>query len=103
MKQPHELDLDLEEGQAPRPMVYVRWCDAVSNANGWSSEEEAIDWAESVEWLTETVGWIMKETKEYLLIASQRGAYKDCLYDYGMLLKIPKTWIKLRVELTEHI
>jgi len=84
--------------------VYIRWTDACSDTQGWKSELAALDWSNGVQWLVETVGWVLKETREFILIAQQRG---DCLqaddYQYANLMKIPKTWIKLRVDLTEHI
>lgn len=94
---------DLEEGEAPMPMVYIRWTDAVSHEEGWKTQDQYIDWAKGVEWLVETVGWILKETKEYILLAAQRGSYIDGEYNYALVIKIPKTWIKVRVDLTEHI
>lgn len=99
-----KVTFDDDQEEAPMPMVYVRWTDAISNTHGWMQLEDAIDWAAGVEWLVETVGWVLKETKEFLLIGAQRGEFIPGEgYQYGLLQKIPKTWIKLRVDLTEHI
>lgn len=96
---------DIEEGDIPhKPFVYIRWTDACSDCHGWKDEESAIEWANGVQWLVETSGWIIKETKEYILIAQQRGDWNERDdYQYANLMKIPKTWIKLRIDLTKHI
>lgn len=87
-----------------KPFVYIRWTDACSDAHGWKSEEDAIEWANGVQWLVETAGWIIKETREYILIAQQRGDWISADdYQYANFMKIPKTWVKLRVDLTKHI
>ena len=94
---------DIEEGDPPMPFVLIRWCDALSHTDEWHDEDFYIDWANGIEWLIETTGWILKETKEYILLAAQRGNLTDGEYQYSMVMKIPKTWIKLRIDLTEHI
>ena len=85
--------------------VYIRWVDACSDASGWMELEDAIKWANGTKYLVETSGWILKENKEYLLIAQQRGDWslEDPTYQYANLMRIPKTWIKLRIDLTKHI
>jgi hypothetical protein len=84
--------------------VYIRWCDACSDTGGWKDLEESVAWANGVKWLVETTGWILKENKEYLLIAQQRGDWNGGDdYQYANFMKIPKTWIKLRIDMTKHI
>jgi hypothetical protein len=100
------IDLDNEfedDGEEPMPFVMIRWCDAMSHTDEWKYQDDLIEWANGIEWLVETTGWILKECKEYILIAGQRGALNDGEYQYAMVMKIPKTWIKLRVDLTNSI
>ena len=93
-----------EEETPPMPLVYIRWCDAITSKEGWDYQENYVAWAKDVYWLVETVGWLLEETREHLLIAAQRGDYQgEAEYQYGLVIKIPKTWIKLRVDLTQHI
>ena len=74
-------------------IIYVKWCDANSNAE-WFSIDEAKEWGQSEEWEVESVGFLIEETEEYILIA-QRLSGDVC----GALLKIPTTWIRERKEL----
>lgn len=78
--------------------IYVQWCDAISNQQPWLSESEAIEWAESNNWVNEQVGWVVKETPKYLLLAGERSVYMEET-QYGHLLKIPTTWILKRKTL----
>jgi hypothetical protein len=86
-------------------LIYIRWCDACSDTTGWKNLEDAIEWANGVRWLVETTGWVIKETKEYILLAQQRGDWtlENPTYQYANFMKIPKTWIKLRIDLSKHI
>ena len=49
------------------------------------------------------VGWILKETKEFLLLASQKNTTTsvDCdpLTQFSHIIRIPKTWIRKRKTL----
>jgi hypothetical protein len=85
--------------------VYIRWHDACSDTHGWKEYEEALKWADGTQYIVETCGWILKENKEYLLIAQQRGDWTldNPTYQYANLMRIPKTWIKMRIDLTKHI
>ena len=75
-----------------KKLVYIEWGDAISNT-GWMSEKEAIEWADSSDWIVKNVGWILKENKDYILLASK---FSEGSEEYGLLHKIPKTWIKVR-------
>lgn len=75
----------------------------MSREEPWTSVEETIKWADNEDWLVTQVGFIIKETKEYLLIASKRASYDKDNPEYGGIMKIPSTWIRKRVNLQEHI
>jgi len=85
-----------------KELIYIEWCDAVSNSGGWMDEEESLEWAENVMWIVRECGFLIKETKEYILIANKLTPdSEDALY--GNLKKIPKTWIKKRISLDKHV
>ena len=76
--------------------TYLEWADACANA-GWFGQGEATRWAERDEWIVRELGWIVKETREYVLFAGRW--MPPCSYSYeqfGNLQKIPKTWIRKR-------
>lgn len=78
------------------PLVYIEWCDAVANgSNPWLLKEEAIQWGENENWVIRQAGYIIKETKQYILIASKYNPQDD-EDRFSELTKIPKTWIRTR-------
>lgn len=77
-------------------LVYIKWCDSISTSS-WKDMEGAIEWADESNWLVENVGWILKETKEYICLASSVSHPSDGAEDqFSNLQKIPKTWIRKR-------
>lgn len=76
--------------------AYIEWCDAVTNT-GWHTEEEATAWADKADWVIKEVGWIIKETKEYICFASGWKPPDDFTKEqFVNLHKIPKTWVRTR-------
>ena len=83
------------------PLIYLEWCDATSKIQAWNTYEEAIEWAESEHWAMKCVGWVIKETKKYLLLCQQISPDDEYSEEqYGGLYKIPKTWI-IKKEMLE--
>lgn len=80
-------------------LVYIKWCDATSKFESWMTLDESIEWANNENWTVDIVGWILKETKEYILIASKKSNETDMDVQYGQVFKIPKTWIRERKEI----
>lgn len=77
--------------------VYIEWCDAISfTQKTWVDIENAIEWAESNNWIVSEVGFIIEENKRYILLCSKVSKELD---EVGLLMKIPKTWILKRVNL----
>ncbi len=75
-------------------LVYIQWCDAIGK-EAWDSLEEAKEWGRTDRWLVENVGWVLDETKEYILFATKKATDGD-IDHYGGLFKVPKTWIRKR-------
>lgn len=74
-------------------IYYIKWCDATSNIVPWWTKDEAITWADNELWQVEIVGWLLKKTNKYILIASKKSIDSDNETQYGQLFKIPTTWI----------
>ena len=74
-------------------LMYIEWQDAMSNISSWITEEDAIEWAKNGEGLVKQVGWIIKETKSYILIAGRLGQINMGAQDLGGVFKIPTKWI----------
>jgi len=80
-------------------LIYIQWADATSPADEtWQSKDEILDWAKNDSFWIESVGWLLEENKRYLVLASKRSTTKtgEELIQYGLPIKIPKTWIRKR-------
>ena len=84
-------------------LVYIEWHDAFANI-GWLTKKEMEDIADTEECIVKECGWIYKETKkEIVLFARYMPDGKGFIEQFGLVQKIPKTWIKKRIDLTNHI
>lgn len=83
-------------------LIYIEWCDAIEAQKVWQSLEELKKWADNNNWVTIEVGYLLYESKEYILIANRIAKYEDNL-EYSGVMKIPSPWIIKRIDLTKHI
>ena len=82
--------------------VFIVWVDAMSITSNvsWMTEEEAIKKAEDGNWEVSQVGWIIKKTTDYILLASRYTEDgKDFEEQFGNIFKIPHPWIQSLTEL----
>jgi len=84
-------------------LIYIEWCDAMVNQSSWLGIDEAIQWSETNNWIVSEVGFVLKETDEYILIANKKNLYDPDNIEVGGVMKIPTTWIKKRVNLTNYV
>lgn len=85
-------------------LIYIEWADAHTNTAGWRTEEEAKLWAKATDFFIRECGWVIEENKEYIAIATAlkpENEFED--KQFLNLHKIPKTWIKKRVDLTKNV
>ena len=85
-------------------LIYIEWADTTSPMNGksWWDREEAIRWAEEQDYWVCQAGFVIKETKEYLLLAGHyniTAVDEETLESLGQIIRIPKTWIRKRKEI----
>lgn len=81
-------------------LIYIEWCDAVASGNEWTFEDVVQEWGEITEWVVKECGWLISETKEYIVIAScykEPDEFTDAQFKH--LMKIPKPWIIKRKEI----
>lgn len=85
--------------------IYIEWCDAVADISTWMGIEEAIEWGDNEDWVVKQVAFVLKETEEYLLLVSKINPHSHTEEEVRVsgLLKLPKTWIRKRISLTELI
>ena len=80
-------------------MVYIKWTDATSKPMAWLNLEECLRWGRTENWTVESLGFLIEETKEYLLMALSKGLGEGEEPCFGELFKVPKTWIRERYEI----
>lgn len=68
-------------------LIYIEWEDVESQVE-WLTREELGEWI-SKKVIVKEVGWMVKETKDTIIIANQIEGE-----DAGMVSKIPKTHIR---------
>ena len=84
-----------------RQLVYIEWHDAFCNT-GWLSREDVENAIGNGEEIVRQVGWIYKETKREIILVSRytpKKAYTG--ENFGLVQKIPKTWIRKRINLNQ--
>lgn len=78
--------------------VYFEWADTTSPVDKtWMSENESIQWAEEDNYFVKQVGFLIKKTKKYTLLAGHINITQTAgqeIISLGHLIKIPNTWIK---------
>lgn len=75
----------------------IEWHDAHS-ASGWHNDHEVKDFISRDRCICLSVGWILSETKDEIVMASRRLKWHEKgETEWGMLQKIPKAWIKKKV------
>lgn len=77
------------------PLVRVEWIDAVSNSK-WFDKDDLEKWVTTISdcWC-ENIGWLVKKTKHYIVIASRSTQLNMEETQFGLLQKIPRTWCKI--------
>lgn len=84
-------------------LIYIEWTDACGYG-GWLTEANALDFLANADYLVRQVGWVIEETDEYIALAAGTKAEDDYLKaSYFDVVKIPRAWIRRRVNLTKHV
>jgi len=85
-------------------IIYFEWADATSpTEKSWWTPEGALEWAEKDNYWVEQVGFLLKKTKEYILLAGHTNitfSEGEEIEQLGHLIKIPTAWIRNYKELT---
>jgi len=67
-------------------IVYVEWIDIIATDGGWRTEEELNEWIETEPDTVKQVGFIYKETDQYIVLIDSH--FSNGLKGYAV--KIPK-------------
>ena len=78
----------------------IEWHDAHS-ASGWHSKAEIEKFIKQDRCICLTVGWILSETKDEIVVASRKlkWAIEGETTEWAVLHKIPKAWVRKKVLL----
>lgn len=87
------------------PLIYIEWCDAITNEQSWMAAEDVVRWADNEDWNIKQTGFLIKETKEYILMSMRLNTHKHTeeIDRLDGIIKIPKTWVRKRVNLSKFI
>lgn len=83
-------------------LYYVEWEDAIAHT-GWMSKKESDEWFDEQTMIIKQVGWIVMEEKNYIGMVGRKSEWSEQEEEYGLLQKIPRTWIRRKVKLTKYI
>lgn len=86
-----------------KSLIYIEWCDSISDTPHWVTMDTAIEWANNEDWIIKQAAFLLQETDEFILIASQYNEQQETESRFSNLHKIPKTWIKKRVDLSSIV
>lgn len=77
-----------------KKLYYIEWFDAITMNNGWYNIKTVQTWGSTQDWLIRQAGFILAETKDYILLASKYNPQETEESKYSEITKIPKGWIK---------
>jgi len=85
-------------------LTYLEWADAIGGGSDWTEESRLKEWKDGTDWIIKQCGFIISENSKHILFAGSIKP-KDVFTErqFCGLLKIPKTWIRKRVDLTKYI
>ena len=84
------------------PLIYIEWYDAIEAQTTWESLDELLKWAKKDDWITKEVGFLLKETDNYILIANRIGG-NEHQKEFSGVMKIPSPWVRKRIDLSSYI
>ena len=84
-------------------LIYVEWLDAITMKDGWYAKDQAEEWGRSEDWLIKQVGYLIEETKKYVVLATKFNPQRFGDDKFSEITKIPKGWIKKRKILTTYV
>ena len=83
-------------------LIYIEWEDACSN-DTWMDEHSAIEWSNAGRYVVKQTGFVFKENKQHLILYGGFHEHDGYQSQYHQMIKIPKGWIRRRVNLTKYI
>lgn len=64
-------DIKMSMTNYQHKLIYIEWADAYT-CDDWKTLDECFDWANDYKWIVKSVGWVLKETDKYILLASKK-------------------------------
>lgn len=84
-------------------LVYIEWEDAYSVPSGWQTKKEIGGILSNESFIVKQTGFVIKETKRFIVLANQVNYLKLSDSQYSGLHRIPKGCLRKRVNLTNII
>lgn len=81
-------------------LYYIEWADALTFYDEWRDRESICERYKNDDWIIRQAGYILKETKKYIIIASKYNPQEADKDRFAEITKIPKTWIRKKKKIT---
>ncbi|MFA6469033.1 MAG: hypothetical protein WCW35_09050 [Bacteroidota bacterium] len=81
-------------------LFYIEWTDALTFSEEWLTKEDVCKKYKNEDWLIKQVGYILNETRDYILVASKYNPQENNQDKFAEITKIPTTWIKKKKLIT---
>lgn len=87
-----------------KPKLFlIEWHDAHSGS-GWYNDDEVVKFINKEKCICSEVGWLISESKDEIVVACRRMKWKEeGDAEWGMLQKIPKSWIRKKEILIKDL
>lgn len=69
-----------------KKLIYCEWLDITSGDDGWKTEEDAMDWADTTDSVARQAGFLLSKDQDYLVLVC---SYIPGLELVGEVVRIP--------------
>jgi hypothetical protein len=69
-----------------KKLIYCKWLDITSGDDGWKTEEDALDWADTTDSVVRQTGFLLSKDQDYLVLCC---SYIPGLELVGTTVRIP--------------
>lgn len=82
------------------PLVYIEWEDAYSVPDTWHTEDQMTGILDDECFLVKQAGFVLKETKDFIVLANQVNELNLSTDQYSGLHRIPIGCLRKKINLT---
>lgn len=80
-----------------KKLVYCEWLDITSGDDGWKTEEDALDWADTTDSVARQTGFLLSKDQDFMVLVC---SYIPGLELVGATVRIPIATIQYYKEIS---